>query len=229
MAGLGSIMQVAGKAGGSDKAGAGLSLATGLLQSLQASKLKKQAEGAMPGLVDPNQASFLSELNQKRRSIETGADFAAGMDAIDSTQSTVNNAIAQNAGGDTGGAMQALLSAQRAAGEGKNRVLSSGQSQQMAYDSQYNRLLGDMSARTLELQLLDHQEKMAQWAKKRQFASQNLNAGLAGFLGSKKTPVGGGVPAGATPPISSTPIGGSFDEKGLIDSELGPNFDPNGI
>src|SRR5258706_16403435 len=83
--GLGSL--AGGAAGAGASAGlslipAGVSLASSLIQNIGAKKKGKQADTLMPGSIDPRQAAFLAELNQKRKAIDTGADFGAGMNAI---------------------------------------------------------------------------------------------------------------------------------------------------
>lgn len=184
---------------------ASTSLATGLFQSIQAAKLKKKADAAFPELVDPNQAGFLAELNQKRKSIDTGADFAAGMQAIDTTNAGTDNAIVQNAGGDSGGAIQALLQSERTANEGKNQVLAQGQQQQMNYTGMYGQLQDKLAARKMQLQLLRSQQLRAEWDHKAKLASSNLQAGVAGLMpGGNTNPqqatqlTDGGGPAGST-------------------------------
>lgn len=192
-------------------AGAGIGLATGLIQNIQANKLKKQADAAMPELVDPNQAAYLSELNQKRKSIASGAAFSTAMQQADMQQASANDAITRNSGGDSGSAIQALLQAQANSGNIKNQALANGQQQQMGYDSMYGNQLNKIAARTLQLQLLESQQKRAEWAKKKQFAGQNTQAGgataLQGLLGS----LGGG--AGASSPDGATGVGGMLSGK----------------
>jgi len=192
-------------------------LATGAVQQIQASKLKKRAESAFPELVDPNQASYLAELNQKRRSIETGADFAAGMQAADTTQASTNDAIVQSSGGDVGGTLQALLQGQRVAGDTKNKVLSEGQQQQFGYDNAYGNMLNQISARKLQLQLLRSNQARAEWAAKQKSASQNLQAGIAGLNENSQNysqPDLSGSANGAAPaPASNFPTDWSFAGK----------------
>ena len=135
-------------------AGAGLGLATGLIQNIQANKLKKQADASMPELVDPNQAAYLSELNQKRKSLASGAEFSTAMQQADTQQASVNDAITRGAGGDSGATIQGLLQAQTNAGNIKNQALANGQQQQYAIDSVYGNQLNKIAARKMQLQLL---------------------------------------------------------------------------
>jgi hypothetical protein len=201
--GGGMMESVMGRAkSDSSKATSGaMGLAMGAIQSIKAKKLKDKAEGAMPELVDPGQAAFLSELNQKRRSIDTGADFAAGMQAIDATNSGTNDALVRNSGGDASGTIQALLQSERVAGDSKNNVLAQGQQQQVQYNSMYGNLLNDMSQRRLELQLMRSQQARAEWAKMQSNASKNVQAGIAGFSGAGSPQIGqaGQGNSGATP------------------------------
>ena len=165
-----------------DAAGAGFSLATGAIQNLQALKLKNKADAAMPELIDPNQASYLANLNQKRKSIETGADFSEATRQADVNQAAANSAILGASGGDSGSAIQGLLQAQNVAGTQKNKAIAQGQNQQFAYDTAYGNMLNQISARSLQLQLLRSQQARAEWAQKKQMANQNTNAGIGRLL-----------------------------------------------
>lgn len=184
MAGAGLLSAVSKVDPGVIKGGVGL--ATGALQALQAMKLKKKADAAFPELVDPNQASYLADLNQKRKSIETGADFAEGMRAADSTNAATNDAITRNTGGDTGNTIQALLQSQRVAGDTKNQVLAQGQSQQFDYDTAYGQKLDQIAARRLQLQLARSSQARAEWDRKSKLGSANMQAGLASLIGGNK-------------------------------------------
>lgn len=200
--GGGLLSKASGAIGSVGKAG--LSLGTGLLQGIQAKGLKNRANAAMPDLVDPTQSAFLSELNQKRRSIDTGADFAAGMNAIDASNAGANESLVRSTGGDVGGTIQALLQSERVANDSKNNVLAQGQQQQMQYNSMYGDMLNRISDRRTQLQLAKSQQARAEWAKKQQFANQNIMAGLstlANPTGSSNTPSPTGT--GATQPMAT--------------------------
>lgn len=199
---------------------AGVSGITALVQGIKAKKLKDKADAAMPELVDPGQAAFLSELQAKRRSIDTGADFAAGMQAIDSTNAGTNDALVRSAGGDAGGTIQALLQSERVAGDSKNNVLAQGQQQQMQYNSMYGNLLNDMSQRRLELQLMQSQQARAEWAKMQSNAAKNFQGFLGGgpMMGKKgdmsqaaPLPQMGEAPTQGTIPFTPTNAGGATD------------------
>ena len=185
--GLSGLTSMLGKGGGGIGggmkpdllSGGPIGIALGALQNLQANKLKNQANAAVPGFVDPNQSAFLAELAQKRKSIDTGADFAVGMNTIDSTNAGTNEAIVRSTGGDVGGTIQALLQSQGMANQAKNNVLAQGQQQQMQYNQMYGSLLNRIEDRKLQLQMYRSQQARAEWAKKQQQANQNMMAGLA--------------------------------------------------
>lgn len=188
---------------GSQGAQAGMSLASGILQHVQANKFKKQAEAAMPDQVDPTQTSFLAELNQKRKSIETGADFQEAMNEADSSQASVNDAIIGAGGGNVSSIMQGLLQAQKGAGSMKNKALAQGQQQQMAYDSAASNMLNKIAGRKLELQMFNQQQAQAQYAQTKQTARQNTMAGMSGLLSMGK---GGGTQMPGTPSVATPPF-----------------------
>lgn len=165
---------------------AGVSGVTALVQGIKAKKLRNQADAQMPDLVDPGQAAYLSELNQKRKSIDTGADFAAGMQQVDTTNAGTNDALVRNGGGDTGGTVQSLLQSERVADDSKNNVLAQGQQQQMQYNSMYGDLLGEIAGRKMNLQLMKSQQSRAEWAKMQGNASKNFMGFLAGGPGMGK-------------------------------------------
>lgn len=207
---LGKIGGGSGGSGSSNKGGV-LGLATGLIQSIQAAKLKNKANSAMPPLVDPRQAAFLSELNQKRKAIDTGADFGVGMNAVNSMAASTDNAITKSSGGDVGGTIQGLLQAERTANDGTNSVIANGQNQQLAYNSMFNELNNKIAARQLQLQMYKSQQAQAEWAQKKQSANQNVMAGAASILGGSPPVTGGaGMPNAQYSPNQQTKPNWSF-------------------
>lgn len=180
-------------------AGAAVNLGTSLIQGIQSNRAKKKAESAFPELVDPNQSAFLSELNQKRRSIETGADFAGAMDKIDATTAGTNEAITRNTGGDVGATIQALLQAQNSANSAKNSVIGQGQQQQLAYNNMYGGLLNQISARRLQLQMQRSQQNLGEWAKGKQGSNQNVLAGITSAAGMGATALANQQSSGEAP------------------------------
>jgi hypothetical protein len=205
------------KKSGSVDAGAALSTGTGLLQQLQANRLKNQADAAMPELVDPNQSSFLAELMQKRKSIDTGADFAASMNAIDASNAGTNDTLLRATGGDVGGTIQALLQSERASADAKNQALAQGQQQQLQYTGLAKSLLDDVAQRRMELQLQNAQQNRAEWAQMKQNANQNFMAGLSRFATPSQN-LENTIPGNAnaeieTPSVQKPKTGNMFSKK----------------
>jgi hypothetical protein len=221
--GTGALSSAASLAGGpaGSVAGAGLNLASSLLQNISANKLKKQAEASLPLAVDPRQASFLAELNQKRKAMDTGADYASAMTEIDSTNAGTRQGILSASGGNTGSAMQALLASQRGADAAKGNVIAQGQAQQMGLNQMFGSLNDKISERVRQLDLLKSMQARAEWAQKKQMANQDMMAGLSGAAGllSKIKPGGGEGEAG----VGSTD-GGTFGSE----TADNVNFDTGG-
>jgi hypothetical protein len=191
MAGVSDILSGAFKGGTAGAAlgpagavaGAGLGLATGLIQNIKANKAKRAADSALPQLVDPNQAAYLAEINQKRKSVDTGADFAGVMSNVDATTAGTQDAMVRAGGGDVGGTMQALLQAQQQGSAAKNQTIAGGQAQQAQLNQVYGNMLDQMAARKLQLEMLNSQQNRAEWAAGAQKGSQNVMAGLTGAAG----------------------------------------------
>jgi hypothetical protein len=255
--GGGGMMSMMGKMGGGGGGGnmmgglqdranmpkqAVMGLASGMLQTIQAQKLKRKAESAMPGMIDPNQASYLSELNQKRKAIDTGADFAAGMQTIDQGNAATNEAITRNTGGNVASTIQSLLQSQKVASDAKNNVLAQGQQQQQFYNAAYGGLLDQISARKLQLQMYRSQQARGEWAAKQQSANQNLMAGVAGLMEQKQqygqpvttSPMGTGpsnMPVGNSTgfnPVMAEKAGQAMAKKQTFGSDASPVINEQG-
>lgn len=214
-------------------AGAGAAIGGVLsgIQAISAYNQGKKADAAMPELVDPLQSSYLAELNQKRKSIETGADFAEGMRSADTSQAAASDAIVSASGGDSGSAIQGLLQAQRVAGDAKNRVIAQGQQQQTNYNALYEGMLNQISGRKLQLELYNTDRLRAQQAAKQQGANDNFMASLgrlaSGNNGLPATSESGSetVPANINsllgkPDISNITMGGTGAETVVPESTL---------
>ena len=216
-----------------DAGKAGLSMATGFIQNVQAKKKEKEANAAMPSLTDPREAAFLSEIEQKRKAIDTGADYAAGMGAIDATNAATQSAITAASGGNVGSTIQGLLAAQRGADTGKGNVLAAGQQQQALYTDMFNKLNSRIAQRSLELQMQKSQQARAEYARQKTKANQNMMAGIGGLTSVGTGLLGGGYGGGSTPsPSSPDMTADTMTMKNDImlpttnqDLEISPSFD----
>lgn len=182
---LGSVVPGIGNlVGGAVGAGAGalIGLIKGASQGAGARKDQRAADNLQPSLYDPQQQAFLAEINQKRRSINSGSAYAADMGDINQSQAAANSAIVQAGGGDSAGTIQGLLAAQQGAGRLKNQVLGQAGGEGQFYDTFGNNLLANMSGRVMQLQLAQQAQKRAQWAQKSQDSYANLT-NAAGRMG----------------------------------------------
>jgi len=205
----------------------GTQAALGIIQNIQANKLKKNADSAAPPLVDPNQAAFLSELNQKRASLDSGTAFAAGINNINATGAGTNNALVRAGGGDVGGTIQSLLESERATNDSKNQLMGQGQHEQDFNNTMYGDLLNKVSARKMQLQLQKSQQLRAEWAQKQQGANQNTMAGFTNLAGSLMPSTGGdsassGIGGTGNTPSPDLGIGGTSSEAGQSGIDSAP-------
>jgi uncharacterized protein YgfB (UPF0149 family) len=167
-----------GKQTPSQQAG-GSAMGMGIGQMLSGLQSKKQAQGLYPSYEDPRQLALLSEINQKRKSLETGADFAEAVDLANQAQAATQAGIIKSTGGDVGGTIQGLLQSERNTQGARNQAYATGAAEQRANTQLYNALLDQISARKLQLQMQRSQQKMAEWAQSMKEGRQNFLAGLA--------------------------------------------------
>lgn len=184
--GLGTTagMALAGPTGGiSLPVGIGVdalgALIKGVSQSQQGKKSGKDADALQPPLYDPQSQAFLAEINQKRKSINSGSSYAADMGAIDAGTAGTQQAIVEASGGDTAGTIQGLLASQNVANRAKNQVLANSDAMRHSNDVFAGELTKAMTARAMQLQLAQQAQKRAVWAQKKQDSMPNILGGLA--------------------------------------------------
>lgn len=194
--------------------------AMGVIQMIQAAGLKKDAQSAAPPLYDPMQMGFLSDLNQKRKSLDVGSGYAAPMNAIGASTAGTQGSIIQGGGGNFAGTMDALLKSERVGQDQQNQVLANGANQQLQYNSMYGELLNKVASRKLQLQNAAHQQLLAEWAQKQQTGEANLMAGMASTSNSldhekdnppSEQPI---QQQSATTPVSSSDAGTGAQTEG---------------
>lgn len=159
-------------------------LPVGIIQMLQGQEKKNQANSYMPEYSDPTQLALLSEIAQKRKAMETGAEFASGMNSIGASMAGTNNAIVQSGAGDVSGTIAGLLKSQRVGNDAKNQVLANGQQNEGMYNNMYMNMLDKIAARKMQLQLYKSQQAQAEWAQKSKEGFANAAAGSSYLGGS---------------------------------------------
>lgn len=198
---------------------AGMGIGAGLLQLFQSNQKKNEANAAFPQWYDPQQMSFLSEINQKRKAMETGAEFASGINAVNSSMGGTNAGILQAGAGNVSGTIQGLLQSQRIGQDQINQVLANGQAQGLQYNNMYREMLDKISARKMQLQLAKSQQARAEWAQKAKDSTANLMAGSSYLGGGGGGSKGGGM--GFNPMDLLSKIGGGAGAAGGASSVIG--------
>jgi hypothetical protein len=186
-----------GKAGaqkGNEAFGKSAGLALSGIQLLRAAREKRQASSAGPPLEDTAQAGLLAELDQKRKAINTGAEFQTGIDRIGGNTAAADEAITQNTGGDVSGTIAGILGAENQANKGVGSVLAAGQNNEKYYTGAFSDLTNRMAQRKMELQLANKAQLMAQWATDKQNGMSNLLGALPG--NKSKGTAGAGLATG---------------------------------
>ena len=221
---MGSMGGMSGGGGGGGVSGAasasGIGTVTALVQTIQAMNAKKRANAAAPEKIDPRQAAFLSELAQKRKSIDTGAEFATGMQTVDDTMAGTNDAIVHSSGGDAAGTVQALLQSAVLAGKQKNQVLAQGQQQQNFNTGLFANTLDKIAARKMQLQLADEAQARAEWAAKSNDAFQNWQGSIEQGSEAIRKYYGGQGDTDFSSVNSNSSVGGGADTSKSVDSSV---------
>jgi len=183
--------------------GAAAATTLGLIQSARANKMLRKADNAAPSLYDAQQQAYLSEINQKRRSIQSGSAYAGQLGQIDQGMAGTQQAVVQSSGGDATGTLQGLLASQAVANRGKNEAFAQEGQQQLQYDTLGSALTNKMADRAMQLQLARSLQLRAQGMQKKQDAFANTMGGLA-RLGN----ISGMLPnSGGTAPVQNTAPG----------------------
>jgi hypothetical protein len=155
-----------------------MGMGIGIMQMLQGMQSKKQGQNFIPSYEDPRQLAMLAEINQKRKSLETGADVASAINAANQAQAATQAGIVKSTGGDIGGTVQALLQSERNTAGARNQALAQGAQRQLQYTGLAKDLLDNIEARKLQLQMYRSQQKMAEWARSMSSGQQNFLTGL---------------------------------------------------
>lgn len=165
-----------------------------------------QADKMMPAQADPRQISLLNEIDQKRRALDVGSEYAAGSREIGQGLAGTQDRLAQVTGGDVGGTMAGLLKAQRGAGTATNNMLAQGQQNQRFFTTAGENLLSRIAQRKMDLQLMDRAQKLTEGMEAKKVGGANFMAGLSKLIPA--SPMGGGgVPQTqqSAPQIAGTP------------------------
>ena len=199
--------------------GAAAATTLGLIQSARANKMLRKADNAAPSLYDAQQQAYLSEINQKRRSIQSGSAYAGKIGQIGQNMAGTQQAVLQSSGGDSTGTLQGLLASQAVANRGKNETFAQEGQQQLQYDTLGSALTNKMADRAMQLQLAKSLQLRAQGMQKKQDAFANTMGGLAriGNLSGMLPNSGGTAPLQNTAPGVAPVNTGSLSPEAISD------------
>ncbi len=158
---------------------------------------KRQGEQGLPAFEDPVERQRLNRLTQLQRSISSGTDVGT-QEAIGRARGAgaqAQRAITRVSGGDVGGTLAGLLRSQRGTQSAVNQAVAQGQQRLPGLEGLSQQLGTRMSQRSLELQLLQRSQNLAESAQVGTESQRNLGSLLA---------TQGGLPN--QPPLSTTPI-----------------------
>ncbi len=160
--------------------------ALGAAQLIGSAIKKDQAQA--PPLEDPGQRALLEDIEQRRKSAQTGADTAGARRAAEQLGQTTQANIAKVTGGDVGGTVSGLLKAQRATGQNINEALAAGQQRQQFFTGLAQDLQNRIAQRKLDLQQFSRVQALGEAAQLRKEGISNL----LGFVGTGTPPQLGG-------------------------------------
>lgn len=213
MAGTGQMVGAAAGAGlgaafgGPAGAQLGLQLGSAGGQLFDGLQAKKEAEGNTPPMEDTEVRMLLDEVNQKRKSLETGSAFASGKREIGQNTAAAMEGIKDVAGGNTGAAIEAMNKAQRIGATDVNRLLANADQMQTYFTTLATDLTKGIAQRKLDLQMYDRVQALAEAAQNQKDGKANMMATAArsmpleGATGGQAT----GTNPNGLPPIMQTP------------------------
>jgi len=157
----------------------------GGMKSKKAQDTRDKAQGFMPGTQDPTQVQRLAEIDQIAKNIQAGTDSATqtGLGQIQGQTAQTQNRLARVTGGNIGATVDALLKAQRAGGDASNQAIAQGQQRLPFFKGLGQDLANRIEQRSLDINLLNRDQYMAEAAQAQKENVINRNAAVASGLG----------------------------------------------
>jgi hypothetical protein len=177
-------------------------------------KNKKANESQGIPMIDPMEAKRLAELEIARKNLNAGTDPLT-QNMIQQNQrlnSSTQNSIARNTGGNSSATIDGLLRAQGNSQRGINEINAQTQQRIPYFDNAESSLLSRVADRKLRLQLLQRAQKTAENAQAQTDNNVSSNAilstgildnlglsqGISGGSGGPEGGIGGAVPKAST-------------------------------
>ena len=135
----------------------------------------KKANNAGIPLSDPAQTAFLSEINMKRKNLGySGADYGAGITAVNQNLSGALDSISKVNTGNAGAIIAGLSGAQSGANAGVNSIVGGMATRDNFYTTIAQSLTDKIAQRKFDLQMYDKLRNYAQ-------GSELINSGVDNF------------------------------------------------
>ena len=135
---------------------------------------KKKAKSYMPGMEDPMERRRLTELDNKRKTFETGSAYASQLKQIRNIQANTITGATRASGGNSGALLNAINNIGLNTADAYAKVAGAGTERQDAYDMQYGGLLDSMAKRRAALQMQNYTQASVDAAEQKKSGNQTL-------------------------------------------------------
>jgi hypothetical protein len=158
------------------------------LEAHKAATEQTKAQSEIPSLVDPQMQGYLDDVNRQRKSFNTGTAFSQQLNDLKSSEALTDKGILKAAGGGTGAAISGLSRVHMGTGKMFGDIAQQGIQETNYLDSLYGKTLGDMSQRSLSIQMMKYNQDYTASMDLNKKSNANILAGgnlLSTMLDSK--------------------------------------------
>lgn len=216
---------------------AGAALGAG--QLFAGKKKMKQAGEMVAPETDPARVLAMEDALRKERQLSSGTDTTTqtALQEVQQTTAATQRGLSEITGGNVGGTVSAMLSAQRMGDQAKNRVFADASSKGMQMGRLADAINQEISQRKMEIQNFKSSQRRAEGAQLQKQGFGNLSAGIFQSLNlEKKEPTQANqtaqMPTMSTPPIQQTGLtpSGVMNQSLNVAQGSAPIMDiPNGL
>jgi hypothetical protein len=140
---------------------------------------KKKAQSYMPGMEDPMERRRLTELDNKRKTFETGSAYASQLKQLKNIQANSVKGATRASNGNTGALLNAISNIGLNAGDAYGKVAAEGTARQDNFDGQYGDMMENMAKRRATLQMQQYTQKSVDASEQKKSGNQTLMGVLA--------------------------------------------------
>jgi hypothetical protein len=174
-----------------------LPMVTGAVESIIGGSKRKKAANSLPGAEDPMERRRLTELDNQRKSFETGSAYASQKKELKNVQSNTVRGAVRAGGGNIGATLSAITRIGADAGDTFAKIAGEGERRMDTKDAMYGDMITKMAERRAALQMQDYTQKMQDAGEIKKKGNQLLDSVLA--LPNMNQP--------ATPPVQNNTSG----------------------